>query len=182
MRYKGMSSLHLFSGGSARDPVMRWGDRVSRSPAPDEARASDTKILLESRGETIIKVKVLQMFSIFVRRHADACLKGMLMHAAKRAIIVYWSYEKTRLTELARISPDSQDRSRASSSVYRTRCRSCGIVSTIRASSSAIRSRARHRLSAPMSLMAIWMTSRTAPRLRQYSGRWQVGAGHFANG
>jgi hypothetical protein len=44
------------------------------------------------------------MFSIFVRHHADACLKDMLMHAAERAIIVYSSYEKTRLTELARIS------------------------------------------------------------------------------
>jgi hypothetical protein len=121
---------------------MRWGDRVSRSPTPDEARASDTKILLESRCETIIKVKVLQMFFIFVRHHADSCPKGMLMHAAERAIIVYSSYEKTRLMKFARISRDSQDRSRASSSVYRTCCRSCRIVSTIRASSSAIRSRA----------------------------------------
>jgi hypothetical protein len=54
-----------------------------------------------------MKVKVLQMRSILARRHADACLKGMLMHAAERAIIVYLSYEKTRLTELALTSPDS---------------------------------------------------------------------------
>ena len=97
----------------------------------------------------------------------------MLMHAVKRAIIVYSSYEKTRLTELARISRDSQDRSRASSSVYRTCCRSCGIVSTIRASSSAIRYSIKSvaRLSAPMSLMAIWMKSRTALRPRRHSGQ-----------
>jgi hypothetical protein len=35
--------------------------------------------------------------------------------------------------------------------------------------------RALHRLSAPMSLMAMWMKSRTALRPRRHSGRWQAG-------
>jgi hypothetical protein len=159
---------------------MRWGDRVSRSPTPDEARASDTKILLESRCETIIKVKVLQMFSIFVRHHADSGLKGMLMHAAERAIIVYSSYEKTRLTELAPISlrlagPVAGIVKRLSDKrlsdllpVVRDRLYNPGFEF-----SNSIKSVA--RLSGAMSLMAIWMKSRTALRPRRHSGRWQVG-------
>jgi hypothetical protein len=79
------------------------------------------------------------------RRFAEtliAALKG-----TRWPIIVYSSYEQTRLAELARDFPNLARPAPASSSVYRTFCRSCGTVSTIRTSSSATRSKAWRRLS-----------------------------------
>jgi hypothetical protein len=111
------------------------------------------------------------MFSIFVRRHADACLKGMLMHAAKRAITLREDQTHGTRAYLPRlVRPVAGIVKRLSDLLPVVRS---GLH--IRASSSAIRSKAWRRLSPPMSLMTIWMKSRTAPRPQWRSGRWQVG-------